>query len=124
MTEKLSKPGVQPQSRQQAMRGTTAKVMITDVILIILAILVVEDLRWRVTYAASPHLACISPQGNPMICSFSPSYSVWPLVQSFTMNGNGERLVSPPTLSWIQVIVIALVVVNVWLVWRGRSQRK
>jgi len=100
---------------------TAVKTLVVDVALVLFLLFVTQDLQWRAAYAASPHYACVSPQRRPLSCIFSPSYSFGPLIQFFTMNGNGERLVSPPTFSWAEAIVIALVVVNAWFAWRSRA---
>ena len=101
-------------------------VVVVDVLLLIAIFLVAEDLQWRAAYAASPHQACSVLKGNTWVgidCSYTPSFNFSILVQFFTMNGNGQQLVSPPTFSWIELFALVLVLLNVWFVWQGRKQR-
>lgn len=94
------------------------KVLTADVILLASLFFVVQDLQWRAAFAASPHLAC------PQLCSYSPSFSYNPLSQFFSMDGNGQHLVSPLTLDWVQLLALALVVVNVWFAYGVFANRK
>jgi hypothetical protein len=93
------------------MRRRAIEVLIADVVLLVFAFFIVQDLQARVVFAASPHLAC----GG--LCSYTPSFGYGPLTQFFIMDGNGQHLVSPPTLDWLQIIALALVVVNGWFVY-------
>jgi hypothetical protein len=79
---------------------TSLKVLAVDAVLLICVYFVLQDLQWRSGYA--------SQEG------FIPStiYSV--LTRSFAMTGRGFALQSPLTLDWIQVLVVALVVLNAW----------
>lgn len=80
-----------------------------DAILLAALAFVYRDLQWRVGYAESVHTAC--PAAG---CSYSASFSFGFLTRLFTMSGNGVSLTSPPTLDWVQVIALLLVVVNGW----------
>jgi len=99
-------------------------VLIADVVLLISLFFVAQDLQWRAAYAASPHYAC------PRLCSYSPSSGYNLLTRFFTMDGItqgqniGQHLVSPPALDWVQVIALALVVVNVWFAYSSLTSRR
>lgn len=80
-----------------------------DAVFVSLLALVYRDLGWRTGYAESVHSAC--PGSG---CSYSASFSFGFLTRYFTMSGNGVSLMSPPTLDWVQVLVLLLVVVNGW----------
>jgi hypothetical protein len=93
------------------------KVFLADVILLFALYSVFVDLQWRTGYAASLHTAC------PQFCSYSPSFSYSLVTQFFTLAGNGVRLISPPTLDWVQLIVFVLVVLNVWYSYKTLKSR-
>jgi len=86
----------------------TLWVVIADVLLITGLYYVLLDLQWRSAYASSLHYACEGP------CSYTASFSRSILTQFFTMSGNNSSLTSPPTLDWVQLLVLALVLINVW----------
>jgi hypothetical protein len=86
----------------------TLWVVIADVLLLTGLYYVVLDLQWRSAYASSIHYACEGP------CSYTASFSRSILTQFFTMTGNNASLTSPPTLDWVQLLVLALVLINVW----------
>ncbi len=101
------------------------KVLAADALLLVALYYVVQDLSWRISYAASLHTAC------PNLCGYTPSFSYSFLTRLFTMSGNPllrssalVRLTSPPTLDWVQVLSVMLVAVNAWFVyvtlWKGR----
>ena len=94
------------------------KVLMVDVVLLAAAFFVLENLQARAVYAASPHDVC----GG--LCSFTPSFSYGIFTRSFTMTGNGEQLVSPPILDWVQLLSLALVVVNVLFVYESLVKRR
>jgi len=100
------------------MGKTALKVILADAVLLTGLYLVVKDLEWRSSYAASAHNACEGP------CSYTPSLSHSILTQFFTMTGNGVSLTSPPTLDWVQLLVVILVVVNVWYGYSFLETRK
>jgi hypothetical protein len=83
---------------------TSLKVLAVDTVLLIGVYFVLQDLQWRSGYA--------SQEG------FTPStiYSV--LTKSFAMTGRSLALQSPPTLDWIQVLVVVLVALNAWYLLR------
>ena len=87
------------------------KVLLVDAVLLVAAFYVLENLQTRSVFAATTRDVC----GGP--CSYAPSYSYGVFTRFFTMTGNGVRLVSPPTLDWVQLLSLALVVVNVWFVY-------
>jgi hypothetical protein len=94
------------------------KALMADVILLASLFYVILDLQSRAAFAASPHNVC----GH--LCSYTPSFSYNLLTQFFTMTGNGQQLVSPPTLDWVQLLSLALVVVNVWLAYAFFAKRR
>lgn len=97
------------------MQRTALRVLAADIVLLAAEYFVLQDLQWRTAYAASPHAAT---QG------YSPSFSYSVLTQFFTMAGPGVSLTSPPTLDWVQAIAYALVVINVWFVYKVMKSRK
>ncbi len=96
---------------------TALAVIAADIILLVGEYYVIQDLQWRATYAASVHNAC----GGP--CSYAPSFSYNLLTQFFTMSGGRLPLVSPPTLDWVQALVLALVLVNGWFAYKVIKDR-
>ena len=74
------------------------KVVMADIVLVAFAIGVLADEQWRAYYATRGGL-------QP-----STEYSI--LTQYFSMKTVSTTLTSPPTLSWIQVIIVSLVLVN------------
>ena len=87
---------------------TVLKVILVDAVLLAGLYSVFSDLDWRTSYGSSVHDAC----GGP--CSYSASFSHSVLTQFFTLSGNGVTLTSPPTLDWVQLLVLALVLINAW----------
>jgi hypothetical protein len=86
-------------------------VIAADILLIAGEFYVSQDLAWRSSYATGEHL----------IPSFSYSF----LTQFFTMAGGPLKLVSPPTLDWVQALAIVLVAINGWFLYafiRARSR--
>jgi hypothetical protein len=79
-----------------------AKVLVADALLIVAGYFVAVDLQWRSSYAVSEGLA--------------PSTSYLPFVRLFTMAGRAFPLQSPPTLDWLQTLVAAFIVLNLWYV--------
>jgi len=97
------------------MARTALTVLVADIILLVGEFYVIQDLQWRTSYAASPHAN--APNG------YNPSFAYNIFTQFFTMSGNGVSLTSPPTLDWIQLLTVALVVLNLWFAytyWKGR----
>lgn len=90
------------------MSRNTLTVLLVDAALLVALFYVAGDLQWRVSYASSVHHAC------PTGCSYAPSFGYSVLTQFFTMAGNGASLTSPPTLDWVQLIALFLVLVNGW----------
>lgn len=92
------------------------KALIADLALLTLAFLVIQNLQSRAAYAATPRAACES------LCSSYFSHGI--LTQFLSLTENGGTLVSPPSLDWLQVLSLALVVVNVWFVYRFYVNRR
>lgn len=90
-------------------------VLLIDAILLVAVFYVVGDIQWRVADAGSPH-------GRTSGYSTSFTYSVF--TQVFTMTGKGVVLSSPPTLDWVQVLAVALLVVNGWFLYSVYAGRK
>ena len=88
------------------MANTGVKVAIVDALCLVSLALVLQDLAGRTAYAASSHAA--APSG------YVPTFSYYILTRTFTMSGGALALVSPPTLDWIQLLALILVVVNGW----------
>jgi hypothetical protein len=81
------------------LRTGPLKVLLVDVVLLVFAYYVQEDLDWRSSYAA--------------FRGYSPTTHYSLLIRTFQMVGGGVPLQSPPTLDWIQVVILILIVVNV-----------
>ncbi len=79
---------------------TGVKVLGVDSVLLVTEYLVLQDVLWRSAYASSEGL--------------SPSYSYSLLTQFFTMAGRSLVLESPPTLDWVLVLLVVLVILNLW----------
>ncbi|MDE1858790.1 MAG: hypothetical protein KGI26_06975 [Thaumarchaeota archaeon] len=95
--------------------------LLLDTVFVAGLLFVYQDIAWRTAYAASVHSACPSPG-----CAYTSSFSFGVLTRIFTMSGTNVALASPPTLDWVQVFALALVVVNGWLaygLYRGWSRR-
>jgi len=93
---------------------TVYKVAAVDLVLLILLYYVLQDLAWRTYYAGTPHVP-----GSP----YTPSFSYSVLIRYFTMAGSNVSLTSPPTLDWVQLLVLVLVVVNGWFVYHVYRSR-
>lgn len=103
------------------MVSTFLKVLAADIILVLADFEVYLDLQGRSNLALSLQLRC----GDQVACSYTPSFSYWPLTYFFEMNGNGRMLVSPPTLDWIQLLTLAIIVLNAWFLFgyiRARNE--
>ena len=92
-------------------------VVAADVLLLLSALLVYQDLGWRTAFASSPHAG---------VAGYAPSFSLAFLQRFLVMQGSGVALTSPPTLDWIQLIAIALAALNGWCLyalvnWRRRG---
>lgn len=61
---------------------------------------VLQDLAWRASYVTSEHL--------------TPSTAYSFFFHTFTISGGTVQfpLVSPPTLDWVEVIVVSMIIVN------------
>lgn len=88
------------------------KVALADLVLLAALYFVLQDLAWRAYYAGTPHAAV--PGYVP-----SDTYSIF--TRFFTMAGSGVSLTSPPTLDWVQLLVVALVALNGWFAYRAYS---
>jgi hypothetical protein len=94
------------------------RVVIVDVLALLALYYILQDLQWRTDYAASVHTACRT------LCGYSPSFSYGPLTRLFTMDGNGQHLVSPATLDWVQAFSLILIVVNLWFAYSVIKSKK
>ncbi len=83
--------------------------LLADIVLLVSAYFVLKDLQWRGSYA--------SQQG------FTPSYFYSLLTQFFSVTGRGLVLQSPPTLDWVQLTAVVLVVLNVWYLYGIMTRR-
>lgn len=92
------------------------KVAFADFFLLVALASVLQDLAWRAYYAGTPHASV--PSGY----SAASSYSL--LTRVFTMSGGSVSLASPVTLDWVQVLVLALVLVNGWFAFRVYASRR
>ena len=91
------------------------KVALADLALLAALYFVLQDLAWRTYYAGTPHAA---------VSGYAPSFSYSFFTRFFTMAGSGVSLTSPPTLDWVQVLALALVVVNGWFAYREYRARR
>lgn len=72
-----------------------------DVLALVILYFVLQDLAWRDSYAEKEHLIP------------STTYSLF--IRELNIKGTTlqlQKLVSPPALDWVQVIVASLIVVN------------
>jgi hypothetical protein len=93
------------------MVGTGIKVLIIDAVLLVAGLLTQQDVLWRSAYASS-------------VLGYSPSVSYSVLTKFFLMAGRGTSLNSPPTIDWVQIVAVVLLIVNfsyVYSVIRGRK---
>jgi hypothetical protein len=90
-------------------------VIAVDLLLLVSIVYVLEDLQWRAAYAASAH-------GHT--AGYTPSFSYSFFTQVFTMSRGGASLSSPLTLDWIQLLGIALVLLNGWLLYSTYTKRR
>ena len=84
------------------------KVAGVDLVIVYALASVLQDLSWRVYYAGTPHA------GVP---GFAASFSYSLLARFFTMARSGVSLTSPPTLDWVQILELLLILVNGWFVY-------
>ena len=85
--------------------NTMLKVMVLDAVLLVALALVLGDLQWRVDYASTR---------NGYKPAYAAAFAYSLLTRTFSMTGGAIQLTSPLTLDWVQVISVALVVVNGW----------
>jgi hypothetical protein len=90
-----------------------------DIIMLVAAFYVVQDLQWRSAYASAAINRC-----GGATCSYTPSFSYGILTQIFTMTGNSVQLSSPVTLDWIQALVYVLILLNGWLIYTWARSRR
>lgn len=74
------------------------RILLIDSVLFVFVYLVETDLAFRNSYAVS--------------LNFVPSTGYSVLTHALTLTGRGATLVSPLALDWVQLLVVALVVVN------------
>jgi hypothetical protein len=82
--------------------------LLIDAVVFVFVYLVVLDLVFRNSYAVS--------------LNFAPSVGYSVLTHVLTLTGRGTTLVSPQTLDWVQLLVVALVVINVSYAARFRKR--
>jgi len=80
--------------------SSLAKIAVINALLLILAYLVYQDLSSRDAYAHE--------------LAFSPSTSFSLFSRVFSLTGRGTILVSPLTLDWPQVLILALIVFDIY----------
>ena len=85
---------------------TLYKVLLLDGAVILALYFVFQDLSWRTSCALGQEVDCAARTG--------PSFSYSLLTRSFTMSRGSMALISPPTLDWVQILAILLVVANGW----------
>lgn len=88
-----------------------AEVLAFDFILLLAGYSVVGDLQWRADYATK-------------VSHLVPSYTYLPLIRHFTMTGRDFPLVSPPTLDWLQIVLVVAVLVNLWYGYSYMKERR
>lgn len=98
------------------MRKRTVEVLIVDSVVLILTHFVHADEQWRIYCASGQEAGCLVRS--------DPSYFYSLLTRYFSMRNGTMLLMSPPTLDWIQVFVVVLVMVNVWFVLRTFVDRQ
>ena len=78
---------------------------------------VLSDLQWRVAYAATS-------VGHER--GYAPSFMYSVFTQVFTLKGpsGSLALTSPPTLDWVQVLAVLLVLLNGWWLYTSLSSRR
>ena len=74
-----------------------------NVVLILLAYLVYQDLAARNAYAGA--------------LNFAPSTSYSVLTHALTLSGRGTVLMSPPTLDWFQLLVLIAAATDAYMFW-------
>ena len=80
-----------------------AKVLVVNVVLILLAYLVYQDVAARAAYAGA--------------LGFVPSTSYSILYHSLTLSGRGTVLTSPPTLDWFQLLALIAAATDAYMFW-------
>jgi len=80
-----------------------AKVLVVNVVLILLAYLVYQDLAGRNAYAGA--------------LNFAPSTTYSILTHSLTLSGRATVLTSPPTLDWFQLLVLIAAATDAYMFW-------
>ena len=74
-----------------------------NVVLILLAYLVYQDVAARNAYAGA--------------LNFAPSTSYSILTHALTLSGRGTVLTSPPTLDWFQLLVLMAAATDAYMFW-------
>jgi hypothetical protein len=85
------------------------KVLVADAVLLAAVYLVLQDIAMRVS--------CTIPGCNPFVPRTSAVYSYSIFTKTLALGVNGNTLTSPLTLDWIQVLGLALLLVNLWYVY-------
>ena len=82
-----------------------------DLLLLAALVWVESDLQGRISYATR-------------VLGYSVSFSYAPFTQYFTMFSSKVRLTSPPTLDWIHVLAVVLVLLNAWAAYTFLTSRR
>jgi hypothetical protein len=90
-------------------------VVVADLILVGALFLVLQDVQMRIDCSLS---AC-----QPSIARSSAGYDYSILTKSLSFMADGKPLASPPMLDWVQVLVLAIAVLNAWAIYRGISKK-
>jgi hypothetical protein len=91
------------------------KVLFVDLLALVALYFVLQDLSWRTYYAMTPHAA---------VSGYTPSFSYSIFTRYFTMAGSGVSLTSPPTLDWVQILAVGLLLVNGWFLYVILTERR
>src|SRR5271157_1470125 len=89
-------------------------VLFADLILAAAIVFVIQDVQMRTDCALD---------GCTPIARSSAGFAYSVLTKTFSFVANGNTLTSPLTLDWVQVLVLALVIVNVWYGYRALARR-
>jgi hypothetical protein len=94
---------------------TWVAVLVADLIMASAVLLVLQDVQMRID--------CSLPGCDPYVTRASPGFAYSVLTKSFSVVVGGRTLQSPPTLDWVQLLVVALVALNAWYGYRAMRPR-
>lgn len=98
---------------------TGIKVVTLDAFLLIITYFVGTDIQNRIDCALGSPL-----YGEGCLARSSPAFSYSVLTRFFSMVKDGMVLTSPPTLDWVQLVLLVFAVVNVWFVYTVFRERR